>query len=67
MEVAELCESLAKAHSAHPGTSELVGQVICHCVKEGNLPAGVFALLFGSGAQLGMPALSSYPTAVACI
>ena len=51
---------IVKAHSAHPGTSELVGQVICHSVKECGLPAGVFALLFGSGAQIGS-ALVKHP------
>jgi alpha-ketoglutaric semialdehyde dehydrogenase len=44
---------LVKAHSAHPGTSELVGQVICHSVRECGLPPGVFALLFGTGTELG--------------
>jgi len=44
---------IIKAHSAHPGTSELVGQVICRSVKECGLPAGVFALLFGTGAHVG--------------
>ncbi|MGA3134032.1 MAG: aldehyde dehydrogenase (NADP(+)) [Terracidiphilus sp.] len=51
---------IVKAHSAHPGTSELVGQVICRSVKECGLPAGVFALLFGSGAQIGL-ALVKHP------
>jgi len=51
---------IVKAHSAHPGTSELVGQVICNSVKECGLPAGVFALLFGSGAQIGA-ALVKHP------
>ncbi len=44
---------IVKAHSAHPGTSEMVGQVICRSVQECGLPAGVFALLFGTGAQIG--------------
>jgi len=44
---------IVKAHSAHPGTSEMVGQVICRSVRECGLPAGVFALLFGTGAQVG--------------
>ncbi len=35
---------IVKAHHAHPGTSELVGQVIARCVKECGLPAGLFAL-----------------------
>ena len=51
---------IVKAHSAHPGTSELVGQVICNSVKECGLPGGVFALLFGSGAQIGS-ALVKHP------
>ena len=51
---------IVKAHSAHPGTSELVGHVICQSVKACGLPAGVFALLFGSGAQVGS-ALVQHP------
>ena len=51
---------VVKAHSAHPGTSELVGQVIAASVKACGLPAGVFALLFGSGAQVGA-ALVQHP------
>ena len=44
---------IVKAHSAHPGTSELVGQVISRSVAECGLPPGVFALLFGAGTKLG--------------
>ena len=44
---------IVKAHSAHPGTSEMVGRVICRSLRECGLPAGVFALLFGTGAQVG--------------
>jgi NADP-dependent aldehyde dehydrogenase len=51
---------IVKAHSAHPGASELVAQVICRGAKECGLPAGVFALLFGSGAQIGA-ALVKHP------
>jgi len=51
---------IVKAHSAHPGTSELVGRVICQSVKACGLPAGMFALLFGSGAQVGS-ALVQHP------
>jgi NADP-dependent aldehyde dehydrogenase len=51
---------IVKAHSAHPGTSELVGQVICQSVKECGMPAGTFALIFGSGAQVGS-ALVQHP------
>jgi len=51
---------IVKAHSAHPGTSELVGQVICGSIKECGLPAGVFAMLFGAGSQIGA-ALVKHP------
>ncbi|MGD0911766.1 MAG: aldehyde dehydrogenase (NADP(+)) [Terracidiphilus sp.] len=51
---------IVKAHSAHPGTSELVGQVVAASVRACGLPAGVFALLYGAGAELGA-ALVSHP------
>jgi alpha-ketoglutaric semialdehyde dehydrogenase len=44
---------VVKAHSAHPGTSELVGRAIRAAVQEHNLPEGVFSLLFGDGRTLG--------------
>ena len=52
---------IVKAHSAHPGTSEMVGQVISHSVKECGLPPGTFALIFGSGALVGS-ALVEHPS-----
>lgn len=51
---------IVKAHSAHPGTSELVGQVIAESVRECGLPPGTFAVLFGSGAEIGA-ALVAHP------
>ena len=51
---------IVKAHSAHPGTSEMVGQVICRSVRECGLHAGTFALIFGSGVQVGA-ALVQHP------
>jgi NADP-dependent aldehyde dehydrogenase len=51
---------IVKAHHAHPGTSEMVGQVIARSVKECGLPPGVFALLFGAGAEIGA-ALVEHP------
>jgi alpha-ketoglutaric semialdehyde dehydrogenase len=44
---------IVKAHSAHPGTSELVGHAVEEAVRQCNLPEGVFSLLFGSGNQVG--------------
>jgi NADP-dependent aldehyde dehydrogenase len=51
---------VVKAHSAHPGTSELVGLVIAKCVRELGLHPGTFALLFGHGTELGA-ALVKHP------
>src|SRR5450755_3687160 len=42
-----------KAHPAHPGTSELVGQAIQQSVSECGLPEGVFSLLFDAGPSVG--------------
>ncbi|KXS34717.1 MAG: NADP-dependent aldehyde dehydrogenase, partial [Halomonadaceae bacterium T82-2] len=47
------CPVVVKAHSAHPGTSELVGRAIQKAVARCHLPEGVFSLLFGSGREVG--------------
>lgn len=47
------CPVVVKAHSAHPGTSELVGRAVVEAVTLSKLPAGVFALLTGSGHGIG--------------
>jgi NADP-dependent aldehyde dehydrogenase len=47
------CPVVAKAHSAHPGTSELVGRAIQQAVASAGLPEGVFSLLFDSGREIG--------------
>jgi len=54
------CPVIVKAHSAHPGTSELVGKAIQTAVKKSGMPEGVFSLLFGSGAEVGA-ALVKHP------
>ncbi|TYL48936.1 aldehyde dehydrogenase (NADP(+)) [Marinomonas sp. IMCC 4694] len=54
------CPVIVKAHSAHPGTSELVGRAITAAVKKCGLPAGVFSLLYGSGSDIG-GALVAHP------
>lgn len=50
------CPVLVKAHPAHPGTSELVGEVITMAVARLGLPPGTFSLLHGrtpaTGAEL---------------
>lgn len=51
---------IVKAHSAHPGTSELVGHAVREAVRECDLPEGVFSLLFGGGKDVGI-ALMKHP------
>ena len=47
------CPVVAKAHPAHPGTSELVGRAVQSAVKACGLPEGVFSLVFGVGNAVG--------------
>ena len=47
------CPVIVKAHSAHPGTSELVAEVMQRAVAEAGLPEGVFSLLFDTGIEVG--------------
>ena len=47
------CPVVLKAHSAHPGTSELVARAVIKAVELCQLPAGVFALLTGTGRHIG--------------
>lgn len=54
------CPVVVKAHSAHPGTSELVGRAVQKAVERCKLPEGVFSMLFGAGAQVGT-ALVEHP------
>ncbi len=54
------CPVIVKAHSAHPGTSQLVADVIHRAVRECKLPEGVFALVFGAGQTVGQ-ALIRHP------
>ena len=55
---------VVKAHSAHPGTSELVATAVRRAVAACQLPAGVFSLLHGSGKVIGT-ALVKHPAACA--
>ncbi len=51
---------VVKAHSGHPGTSELVATAVRRAVTACSLPAGVFSLLQGSGKVVGL-ALVRHP------
>ncbi|MES0884094.1 aldehyde dehydrogenase (NADP(+)) [Roseibium sp. SCP14] len=54
------CPVIVKAHSAHPGTSELVADCILAAIKETGVPTGTFALIHGPGRTLGK-ALVQHP------
>lgn len=54
------CPVIVKAHPAHPGTSELVGRLILHAVRDCGLPEGSFSLLFDAGFEVGQ-ALVRHP------
>lgn len=51
---------IVKAHSAHLGTSELVGRAVQQAAQSLGLPDGVFSLLIGAGNTLG-EALVAHP------
>ena len=52
------CPVVFKAHNAHPGTSELVGQALTKAVKDAGLHPGVFSLIYGPGASIGQALVS---------
>jgi NADP-dependent aldehyde dehydrogenase len=54
------CPVIVKAHPAHPGTSEIVGQLVTQAGRELNAPVGVFSLLFDAGHEVGV-ALVKHP------
>lgn len=41
------CPVIVKSHPSHPGTCEILGQVVCETVERLGFPAGTFALLHG--------------------
>ena len=47
------CPVVFKAHNAHPGTGELVGQAIAQAVRDTGLHPGVFSLIYGPGSSIG--------------
>jgi len=54
------CPVIVKAHSAHPGTSEIAAQIITGAVAAEGLHPGVFSVLYGSGGEVGS-ALVKHP------
>ncbi|MDB5838516.1 MAG: aldehyde dehydrogenase [Herminiimonas sp.] len=54
------CPVIVKAHSAHPGTSALVGRAVQMAVRDCAMPEGTFSLLFDSGRQIGQGLVSDH-------
>lgn len=54
------CPVIARAHPAHPGTSELAALAITRAVDRCGVPSGVFSLLTGMGNAVG-EALVTHP------
>lgn len=58
------CPVVVKAHRAHPGTSELVAGALNRAAAACALPSGVFSLVHGDGATIGV-ALVRHPATTA--
>jgi 2,5-dioxopentanoate dehydrogenase len=58
------CPVVFKAHSAHPGTSALVGAAIAKAAERTGMPQGVFSLVYGNGNHVG-ESLVKHPAAKA--
>ena len=58
------CPVIVKAHRAHAGTAELVGHAVTQAVAACGLPAGLFSLVHGGGATIGI-AMVKHPVVTA--
>lgn len=54
------CPVVVKGHPAHPGTSEIVAEVISEAVRASGLPGGIFSLIHGDSIEVGT-ALVQHP------
>ncbi|HUR99646.1 MAG TPA: aldehyde dehydrogenase (NADP(+)) [Pyrinomonadaceae bacterium] len=54
------CPVIVIAHTAHPGTAELVGSALLEAAKSTGMPEGVFSLLFANDYEIGQ-ALVKHP------
>jgi NADP-dependent aldehyde dehydrogenase len=52
------CPVVVKAHTAHLGTSELVGRAVQKAVAQCGLPEGVFSMVYGDGRTIGQQLVS---------
>ncbi len=58
--IASGCPVVVKAHPAHPGTSELVGEAIARAVREAGLHPGTFSMIHGANPDVSL-ALVRHP------
>lgn len=54
------CAVVVKAHPAHPGTSEIVGNAIRNAQKKCNMPDGTFNMVHGQSVDVGMAIVNNY-------
>jgi NADP-dependent aldehyde dehydrogenase len=54
------CPVIVIAHTAHPGTAELVGSALMEAARSTGMPGGVFSLLFAKDYEIGQ-ALVKHP------
>jgi NADP-dependent aldehyde dehydrogenase len=54
------CPVIVIAHTAHPGTAELVGSALMEAARSTGMPEGVFSLLFAKDYEIGQ-ALVKHP------
>ncbi|MFY8095810.1 MAG: aldehyde dehydrogenase (NADP(+)) [Niveispirillum sp.] len=54
------CPVVVKVHSAHPGTSELVGEAIAAAVAEQGFHEGVFSMLAGTQREFGQALVADW-------
>ncbi len=52
------CSVVVKSHPGHPGTCELIAEVIREVINDLDLPAGLFALLHGQSERVGQRLVS---------
>ena len=63
--LAARCPVVVKAHPAHPGTCEIIAEIIVAALAAADLPAGAFSMVQGAGNEVGQ-ALVKHPL-TACV
>jgi alpha-ketoglutaric semialdehyde dehydrogenase len=48
------CTIVVKAHPAHPGTCELIGNAVINAIQKIGMPEGTFNMVYGTSVDVGM-------------